>query len=488
MLLDPVSLLLIALGTGLCPLVARWVGGGPRLAWVLLGAFAPRTALAVGLYLISAHQLPLLRELQLPGGFWQFARDAQNYHLNAVRLAQALSAHAPLPQVMYLDQSPHLLPSYDHFYLVGLVYWALGAHPLRVPLLNCLLWIGIGALAYLLARRLGSGGQSALLAAGVVSFWPSGFIWSSQILKDSLVLALLLAGLYLVLRSASGRRWSDYAAGALVGPVVFPLARLREELALALAGAVVVWLGLRLVMARQVELAVCLAGLGLVGTALVAPSADVAGLLYPPGVARVEAPAPAGPPSPVVAQGTLAGLVGRLAYRRSVYALAGGGSAFATEVQFTSLGEVLAYLPRGFAYALYAPFPWEWFPADGDTGVLKPLSGIEGLLILGLTPFFALGLARSIQQRRPEAWLLALFALSALAGMGLVVTNAGTVFRLRLSALLPLLILASAHGLPGERLEQVARRVARRRAGGRPRRAASGRPSPPRQAGHLEAS
>src|SRR5690348_3301407 len=64
--------LLVVLLLALCRLVRD------RLITTLtMVAFAVRLAAAEALYAISALHLPLMRSLQLPGGFWSFGYDAQ---------------------------------------------------------------------------------------------------------------------------------------------------------------------------------------------------------------------------------------------------------------------------------------------------------------------------------------------------------------------------------------------------------------------------
>ena len=234
----------ILAGGGLCCLLVRLVGGSRTLLGVLLASYALRVALALGFYLVSAYELPLFRTLQLPDGFWRFSYDAPSYHVNGARIAEALRGGTVLPQGMVGDH-PYIAGSYDFFYLVGVVYWAVGAHSLYVPLLNAMLWTATAVLGYGLARRM-KGETAGGVAAALMSFWPSSYIWSSQILKDSLAIFLLLLCLKLVIQVWEERRWSALPAAIVLIPAVFLLTRIRFYLVALLLLAVVLSIGLTL--------------------------------------------------------------------------------------------------------------------------------------------------------------------------------------------------------------------------------------------------
>ena len=198
---------IIAGGGVLCLLLARWVRGSRCLAVLVLASYGVSVALTLGLYLVSAYRLPVLATVQFVPGFWRLAYDAPLYHVNGARIAEALRSGAELPQVKF-GAVPYLVDNYEFFYFVGAVYWVFGTHPLYVPLLNSMFWATIAVLSYSLARRLG-GEEAGRIAAVLVGFWPSHFIWSSQILKDTLMIflsVLALSGRLMVIGLMGGAR------------------------------------------------------------------------------------------------------------------------------------------------------------------------------------------------------------------------------------------------------------------------------------------
>jgi hypothetical protein len=114
-------------------------------------------------------------------------------------------------------------------------------------------------------------------------------------------------------------------------------------------------------------------------------------------------------------------------------------------VQLRSYGDVLRYLPRAVANALLAPYPWQWFDLGGGTGPFKALSAVEALLLYACLVPSVVGLGTVVVRRSRDALFIAAFIVAVTVLLGLVVTNVGTLFRLRLELLLPLF----AAGGPG---------------------------------------
>lgn len=128
----------------------------------------------------------------------------------------------------------------------------------------------------------------------------------------------------------------------------------------------------------------------------------------------------------------------------------GGGSVVDPEVKIKNALEMLQYLPRGLTVIFFAPFPWQWFYTKGDAGPLRLLAGLETLMIYLLFPSVIL-CARSLWRRGdPKGWfLLAFIGLLAVA-FAVAIPNVGTLFRLRLQFIIPLVILlASTRSLSG---------------------------------------
>jgi hypothetical protein len=132
-----------------------------------------------------------------------------------------------------------------------------------------------------------------------------------------------------------------------------------------------------------------------------------------------------------------------LGARREGFISAGGYSLVDAWAQISSPVKLLQYLPRALTIGLLAPFPWHWFDAKGSTGIMRSLGGIEMLLLYLLLPAMAAGTWACARRRHVGGLLIVTFSLLTLIAVSLVVANVGTLFRLRLIFLMPLLIVAA---------------------------------------------
>lgn len=123
---------------------------------------------------------------------------------------------------------------------------------------------------------------------------------------------------------------------------------------------------------------------------------------------------------------------------RQGFVQAGGHSLIDADVELRDAWSVLRYLPRGLAHVLLAPYPWQWFDIGGGTGAFRALSALESLLLYALIVPLVVGLGLVLRRGSPDALYLAVVVGAQLVFLGLVVSNVGTLFRLRLEPLIPL--------------------------------------------------
>ena len=133
-----------------------------------------------------------------------------------------------------------------------------------------------------------------------------------------------------------------------------------------------------------------------------------------------------------------------LDFRRQGFILSRGHSLMDSGVEITDLQQLITYLPRALLIGVLAPFPWQWFDTKGSTGVMRTLAGIEMLCLYFLFPGILVSIWHMVKQGNAAGFFLLTFTLLLAMGLSLVVANLGTLFRLRLQFLLPLLMLAPA--------------------------------------------
>jgi hypothetical protein len=523
-----VSSVLVIFGIVVTAGVAVRLDAGSFLSRVLMGSYILRAALAVGFYVVSAWHLPILPSLHMEDGFWRIARDAQAYHWLSMVVAESMRWGTEYPLFPYFGDP-------DFSIVVAGMYLALGAHPLYVPLLNALCWTGVLTLTYRLAEPL-NGRRGAVAATTAVAAWPSAYIWSAQLMKDSLILLLVLMLLTLIARTFQ-RAWP--LRGTLVRwlaflPLAFVMTRFRfylVPLALAAAGVMVlrriIWPGEGPSRTHVALRGLAMAGI-LMGVFVAARGISPFGILtskdhqrhhfakgeyfeargdvtrarweylrasgrvspkspprLPPEAKAFHLPGklppefrstsleeakrlaldpvqetpPADAPIPeaVVLDQGLTQLGDTFTLRntrkmqrgflpwRPTRPQDGEQPASVVERLVSSALDIVVQAPAGVARALWSPFPWQWFAPAGDTGAFRRVAALEAVLLMACTPFFALGVVRGLRSGRDCSLLLSVFALVSLVLMGVIVVNLGSLFRLRLLAVAPMLLLAGTY-------------------------------------------
>jgi hypothetical protein len=398
--------------------------------WLVL-AGAVHITLTLAIFLAGHFQfLPaLVDESGSVGAVSSFLSDGAAYRNLASELANQLQANgfsawlaikAPLHCRLY-----SLL-----FVTIGRL---LGHNILAAEPLNLIYYLGVLICVYLLGREIFNT-RAALLAAIITGAWPSLLLHSTQLLRDSLSILCLL-GLLLLLTLLLTRvlSWSNGIVAGVTGSAVvafFWVIRGNMWNVVILA----VGLGLVLLLWRTIH-----ARRFFIGNTIAIVLVLLAMLLVPP---RLESTTFAGHRLPVTplaipttAQPAPAGnvivrtLKQIMARRSGFHSYRARESDIDADVRFTSTGDIVRFLPRATVIGFGAPFPQMW-SQSGTTGrAARLLSGAEMLAMYFL--YLAAFVAVWRNRRRLELWLLFLVAAIGTLALGLVVVNAGALYRLR---------------------------------------------------------
>jgi len=204
----------------------------------VLTAHLLRAAIALGLYLVSYYHWPLGRSLQVGDGFWTFCMDALNYHVWAPHVLAALDWQTPPP-----DPGAAL----DYYLIVALIYGAFGLSPLTAIAINVTAWTLATVLLIALVQWLRRAPIPPVLSA-LIALWPSGLIWPSQLMKDSIVVMLLVAGAAAAARLIAEQRLRSIALWATaLWLILMPLLRLRVYVGRLLLAAALVTIAIAIV-------------------------------------------------------------------------------------------------------------------------------------------------------------------------------------------------------------------------------------------------
>ena len=316
----------------------------------------------------------------------------------------------------------------------------LGAEPL-----NLFYYLAILTLIYFLGLEVFSS-RTGFVAATLVALWPSFLFHSTQLMRDPLSIACFLALLFvltlLLKRSFTPRAGVTLGIGGAGLVTMFWLARgnMWNVVLVTLAIAIVMLIG-RMIHARKFVIGNALVMLLILVAALFVPtrleSTSLPGVRPPTTALAIPSASQAAP-----SEGVWTRAINQIGQRRAGFRFY---TSFASnidgDVQLRSAGAIIRFIPRAFVIGFFAPFPNMWVQAGnfGRTGRL--LSGAETLAMYFL--YVAAAICIWQERRNLRMWLLFLVATSGMVALGLVVVNAGALYRIRYVFWMMLIVIAA---------------------------------------------
>src|SRR5215213_7438498 len=283
-------------------------------------------------------------------------------------------------------------------YMVAGIYEVVGRNLLAVQLVNASIGAATGIVVYHTAMALFSNVRVAKLAALLVTFFPSLILWSSQALKDGLIiLALAMAIL------ATLRLMEKITAGYVIVLTASLLTLLSLRfyifymMTAAVAGSFV--LGMKTLSAQSfIQRFVAVAAIGLAFTWF--------GVLQYAG-----------------------NQFNRFANLKQVQLSrqdqAGAGSGFAKDVDITTTEGALSVIPLGVVYLLFAPFPWQF-------STLRQSITLPEMIVWWLAfPLLVVGMWYSIKHRLRQVSPIVIFTTMLTLVYSVFQGNVGTAYRQR---------------------------------------------------------
>lgn len=408
-------------------------------------AAALHVALALTIFLIGHFQI-FPNTFDRNGIGLTFAIDGTSYQRVASDLADEwrrngfnawLNAKAPLHSRL------HSLS----FVTVGKL---LGHNIIAAEPLNLFYYLAIITCIYFLGREVFNA-QTGFIAAAIVAVWPSFLCASTQLLRDPVSIASLLA-LMLVLVLVLGRdlAWRTGSAIGIAGALLATLFWLTRgnmwNVVLAAIGVTLLLLIFRMIREKRLMLGNTIVMLLIIAAALLVParfeSTTLPGLRPP--VTPLAIPSAS---QPAAREGVWTAVIKQISTRRAGFRFYNArASDIDPEVQFSSTGEIVRFIPRALVIGFFAPFPRMWVQEGSFGFATRILSGLETLAMYFVYVAAALCVWR--ERRNLKMWLLVLVATIGMLALGLVVVNAGALFRLRYAFWILMIILGS-RGLHG---------------------------------------
>lgn len=402
------------------------------LRW-LLPAGVIHITLTLAIFLVGHFQL-LPNTFDQYGTGLSFAIDGDSYRSLASQLATELQTNGV--SAWLAVKSP--LHSRLYSILFATIGKLFGHNILAAEPLNLIYYLGILSCVYLLGRELFNA-RAAMFAAAVVAIWPSFLLHSTQFIRDTFAIFCLLA-LLCVLTLVLRRELSLRAAAAL-GVAGAAVVTLFWVLRGNMWNVVVLGIGVTTLLLswRMIR-----AGRSLAPNALVIALVLAAMLFVPSRLESTSLPGVRPPTTPLAIpsgryavkydpptlSGTFRHMLKQLRQRRAAFGrYRAQESNIDGDVRLTSAGDVVRFIPRATVIGFFAPFPRMWIQRGSFGLAGRLLSGAETLVMYFFYVAAAVCMWRN--RRRIEMWLLFLVATAGTIGLGLVVVNAGALYRLR---------------------------------------------------------
>lgn len=382
----PVALMLVVIVSAVALLlIRRYTEHKDFVTMVFLGGLALRLLFGLMIQVFDLH------------GF--FGMDAISYDKSGAALVDVWLGHAEKTFAMiYLNEDPTSGAGWGMNYLTGFIYLILGRNIFAAQSFCAVVGAATAPMVFFCSQRIFNNLRVAKMSALFIAFFPSFIIWSGQLIKDGLIIFLLVTAITMVLLL---QRKFSYTALVVLTFSLFAVLSLRfyifYMLAIAVAGSFLVGVSTsnKSIFARAAILVVMAAALLYLGVG---------------DRARVEL--------------ATFGNLERVQGSRSDLAKT-ASSGFNKEADVSTAGGALSAAPVGFAYLMFAPFPWQ------ASNLRQAITIPEVLFWWATIPFLLMGLWYTIKNRLRNAFPVLIFSLLLTMAYTIFQGNVGTAYRQR---------------------------------------------------------
>jgi len=328
-----------------------------------------------------------------------FGGDAVAYDRAGASLVEIWLGHVTRSSaVIYTMDAAAAGSSWGMNYFTGFVYLLLGRNIFAAQSFCAVIGAATAPMVFFCAHKIFNNMRVAKMSAVAIAVFPSFIIWSSQLLKDGLIIFLLVLAMTMVLQL---QKQFSYSALAMLVFSLFGILSLRFYIfyivVIAVAGSFLVGLSSsNASIFRRTAILVVIA----------------VALLYL-GVDRI-----------ATVEYETFGSLQRVQSSRSDLARS-AKSGFGEDVDVSTTGGAISALPIGFSYLMFAPFPWQ------TSNLRQAIPIPEVLLWWAMLPFLIIGLWYTIKHRLRNAFPILIFSLLLTIAYSLFQGNVGTAYRQR---------------------------------------------------------
>ena len=326
-----------------------------------------------------------------------FGGDANTYHLFGQSLNQSWNGDN-YHEARYLHFIQSGAGAWGMLYIVAAVYEVIGANMYAIQLINASIGASTAVVVYTITQTLFDNTRVSKLAALLVAFFPSLVLWSSQALKDALIIMALALCILATLRLMEK---ITFHYVVVLGSCLAALLSLRFYIFYMMAAAVggSFFIGMKSADARSfVQRFVAIGLIGIVFTWF--------------GVVRFAA-----------VQFEKYGNLQMVQMSRMDQANAESGFGKDVDVQTTE--GALTVIPLGLLYLLFAPFPWQL--ASLRQSIALP----EMMIWWAAFPLLVLGWWYAMKHRLRQVSPIVLFTTMLTLAYAVFQGNVGTAYRQR---------------------------------------------------------
>ncbi|MFN2509835.1 MAG: glycosyltransferase family 39 protein [Pyrinomonadaceae bacterium] len=438
----------------------------PKDSWTGVWLRPRRLLIAAGVFhlVVTISIYGLGRYSALPGTFdhngiaISFAPDGVQHLEEAVNLSDGLAGG------QIRDWLAAASPFHLKLYSICFAFlrpWV-GSNILSAEPLNVLCYLTVLVLIFKVAQEIFNP-DAGLIAAATVALWPSFLLHTTQLLKDPLFVVGMLAFIFVNLRLLSRNfSWQKAlmtgAGGGLIAVFLWLARDSMGELPIA-----AVALGAAMLIVRQFWekhfqaanlVAMALLIMVSVGVTRVVPEFQKPDAPWvgsektrQDSVSTAAAQAAEFKSSETLPLNPWSRIVARVGKVRQRFAVQypDATSNIDQNVQLTSTGDLIRYLPRAAAIGFLAPFPNMWLATGMQVGSAgRLISGLETMAMYVVEALAIVALWRDRPWRRKvSVCFLWLVAAMGMISLGLVVVNVGALYRLRYVFWILLIILAT---------------------------------------------
>lgn len=377
-------LVVLVLSTAAILIFRRYTDEKEFITTVFLAALLIRLAFGVFIHSYELRQF--------------FGGDALTYDFNGWRLVEYWTSSVTTDDMALQRARSMTGPGWGMNYLVGGIYYLIGRNILAAQSFCAVFGAATAPMIYFCASRMFSNKRVAKISAISVAVFPSFIIWSSQLMKDGLIIFLLVLAMTMVLTL---QEKFNYAALLLLVFAMFGIFSLRFYIfymvVLAVGGSFVMGVTESAQsMARRAAVLILL-GIGLTYLGVIRnASLDFERF----------------------------GSLERIQTSRQDLAES-AESGFGEDVDVSTPAGAISALPIGFLYLMFAPFPWEM------SNFRQTITLPEVLVWWSLMPFLVAGIVYAVRHRLRKSVPVLVFSLMLVLAYSIFQGNVGTAYRQR---------------------------------------------------------